>query len=503
MSMLRSEHWARAVPLAVAICVSSACGDDADGAPASDGSTAAAADGGDDDAGQEPDGGGKRTTGPQRRTQDSRRFTLDESMLAFEPMPDADGWSGVLGESGYRIEVPKNWNGMLVMYAHGYAGTGEALRVTMPSIRKYLVEHGYAWAASTYSRNYYDVRAGVEDTNHLALEFTNLARKPGRTLLLPTKRYLIGHSMGGHVAGAAIEREAVNTAVHRVRYDGAVPMCGVMGDTALFSYFAAFQWAAQKLAGVPYTTEPVADIEAVRAQMRAALFTTYPTAATEAGLRLKDLVRNLSGGARSNYDQGFATKSLQDAVWNTIGGDGTVNGILALPVTDTREIIYQFDDDPSVSAEERTFNDEIQRSTPKSEANTLRADGLRWVPQVNGEFEIPVVSMHTLGDLYVPFKMQQLYRERAIANGSEQRLVQRAIRGTGHCEFTQAEQIAAFEALVKWEQEGTKPEGDEVLDPAVVSSPTYGCKFTQNTYTAEEMAGTLPVARSAVPACPE
>ena len=43
----------------------------------------------------------------------------------------------------------------------------------------------------------------------------------------------------------------------------------------------------------------------------------------------------------------------------------------------------------------------------------LRRDGLRWIPQVNGIFRIPVVSLHTLGDLYVPFHMQQIFRERA------------------------------------------------------------------------------------------
>ena len=32
-----------------------------------------------------------------------------------------------------------------------------------------------------------------------------------------------------------------------------------------------------------------------------------------------------------------------------------------------------------------------------------RRDGLRWIPQVNGEISIPVVSIHTLGDLFVPF----------------------------------------------------------------------------------------------------
>src|SRR6195952_5955369 len=96
------------------------------------------------------------------RPQDGRKFMVDEAALAFEALPDADAWSGTLDAAGYRIEVPHTWNGILVMYAHGYAGTGNVLTVTTPSIRDHLIEKGYAWAASSYSTNYYDVRAGIE-----------------------------------------------------------------------------------------------------------------------------------------------------------------------------------------------------------------------------------------------------------------------------------------------------------------------------------------------------
>lgn len=191
----------------------------------------------------------------------------------------------------------------------------------------------------------------------------------------------------------------------------------------------------------------------------------------------------------------------QDALWSTVGGDGRINGILAKPVTDTRDIVYQFDDDSEVDDEERAFNDEIHRSTPEAEANGLRSDGLRWIPQVNGEFEIPVVSLLTLGDLYVPFKMQQIYRERAEAHGNGDRLVQRAIRGTGHCEFTIAEQVSAFEAMVRWEQDGRRPGGDDVLDPAELSRSSYGCRYTDNTFTDQERQRGLPEARMAVEEC--
>jgi alpha-beta hydrolase superfamily lysophospholipase len=136
--------------------------------------------------------------------------------------------------------------------------------VQNPSIRRHLLQNGYAWAASSYSKNYYDVRAGVEDTNALALEFNKIIATAGRPLPAPSKIYIIGHSMGGHITAAAIEDEAYTTANHKVKYNGAVPMCGVVGDTELFDYLAAAQVTAQAMAGVP--NNPItgwADIKAL------------------------------------------------------------------------------------------------------------------------------------------------------------------------------------------------------------------------------------------------
>ena len=120
---------------------------------------------------------------------------------------ETDRYTGALGGAGYRVEVPKNWNGKLVVYAHGYAGTGADLGVQTPQLRRHLIDNGYAWAASSYSKNYYDVRAGVEDSNNLVLNFNKITADNGRTLAAPAKHYITGHSMGGHITGAAIEDE--------------------------------------------------------------------------------------------------------------------------------------------------------------------------------------------------------------------------------------------------------------------------------------------------------
>jgi len=458
--------------------------------------------GGSDDPAPEPE---------ETRAQDSRSFTADATVTTFAAMAAAPGdtvdmastsrYAGVLDGAAYYVEVPANWNGKLVMYAHGYRGTGAALTVSPPSIRRHLIQQGYAWAASSYSRNYYDVRAGVEDTNKLANQFNAITAAAGRTLAAPSRIYITGHSMGGHVTGAAIEAEAAATAVNKTTYHGAVPMCGVMGDAELFNQFSAVQVTAQALAGLPrYPTANWADISAL---VTSTLFTTFPSVPNgTAGARFKTVLQNITGGPRPLFDQGLAFGGSFPSMWGALGGDGTISGILNKSMLDTRSYTYRIDGDTAATD---ALNAAVLKLTPADGANRLRRDGLRWIPAVNGEFKIPVVSIHTLGDLFVPFSMQQVYRQRAEAKGNGAWLVQRAIRGASHCDFTVAEQVAAFEAMVAWERDGVKPAGDDVLTAATLAATTYGCTHTDNTLGQDD-SGTTRTLRGAIlastPACP-
>lgn len=415
-------------------------------------------------------------------------------------MSTTSRWSGVLNGAAYRVEVPANWNGKLVMYAHGYAGTGAAVGVSNPSIRRYLIENGYAWAASSYAKNYYDVRAGVEDTNALALEFKAIAAKNARVLSTPTKVYITGHSMGGHITAAAIEDEAAAYAVNKVKYAGAVPMCGVLGDTELFNQFAAMQVTAQALAGLP--SYPTAKWSEIEPMVRTALFTTFPSVPTATGAKYLSVLQNITGGPRPMFDLGIAFGGSFPSAYGTFGSDGTVTGILNKNVLDTSAYTYKIDGDAAGST---ALNASVLKLTADPEANRLRRDGLRWIPKANGEFKIPVVSIHTLGDLFVPFSMEQTYQKRVAAKGNSAWLVQRAIRGVSHCDFTVAEQVNAFDDMIKWERDGVKPTGDDVVTPATVAAATYGCTFTRNTLGPDE-SGTTNALRPATlansAACP-
>ncbi len=459
-----------------------------------------------------------QTVPEELRAQDSRVFTPPAAGTTFSAMAglptdaidmaSSSRWAGILKGAAYMVEVPANWNGKLVMFAHGYAGTGAALSVAPPAIRRHLLSTGYAWAASSYSTNYYDVRAGLEDTNALALAFNHIAAQNGRPLAAPVRTYITGRSMGGHIAAAAVERETLATAVNKVRYHAALPMCGVMADAELFNRFAGMQVAALALAGVP--NQPFSQWADVQDKVTSSLFTSFPTAAsptlpivtTAKGAQFASVVKNLTGGERPMFAQGFEYGGSYRFAYGGFGGDGTINGILSKSTLDTQALRYMIDGEPEAS---NALNAAAQKIVAQLDANRLRRDGLRWMPAVNGAFNVPVLSIHTLGDMYVPFAMQQSYLMRVTAQGSRHLLVQRAMRGAAHCDFTVAEQVESFEALAKWEQGGSKPPGDDVVVASTVAAPGYGCTFTNNSTGPDDVKSTVDLRvkiAATTPACP-
>jgi len=428
--------------------------------------------------------------------QDERTFFVDDSKLPFDALPGIDSerlW-GVLGGAGYRIEIPADWNGDLVMYTHGFRGADAELTVDNPPLRPYLLANGYAWAASSYSRNYYDVRAGVEDTNALVRLFHDEVGTPERT-------FITGFSMGGHVIGAAIEQfpnllcpdgrrgrlcRRIGRLLGRisggVAYDGAAPFCGVMGDTALFDYFGDFARGAETNAGLPVGYPPAADYgTSVLPLVIGSLFQDFgagfPAALTAAGEQQKALTEQLSGGERPLFDAAFP--GYQTLLFSFAGSNGDVDGVVSGNLYDNVGRTYQFDGEAALSAEEQAFNDAILRIARDPGVNRERLLKLERIPTIHGRLAIPVVSVHTLGDLFVPFSMQQIYAREAIAQARQEFLVSRATRALGHCEFSSDELVESFQAMVDWVNSGERPPGDDILDPTQVADPAMGCAFTR------------------------
>jgi hypothetical protein len=107
-----------------------------------------------------------------------------------------------------------------------------------------------------------------------------------------------------------------------------------------------------------------------------------------------------------------------------------------------------------------------------------KPNGLAQVPVISGDINIPVLTLHNLGDLFVPIHNEIEYASRVAAHGKSDLLVQRAIRGVGHCDFTATELSTAFLDLAVWREFGVKPGGDDFSDPDNVADPDFGCAYT-------------------------
>ncbi len=393
-----------------------------------------------------------------------RPWFVDETKLPFEPLPGAEAMWGVIDGAGYRIEIPENWNKELVVWAHGFRGDGLELTVDNHPLRAHLIAEGYAWAASSYAKNGYVPGQGAIDSAKLISHF-------GWTIQWPWRTYMTGASMGGHVTAYAVQSWPW-------MFAGAMPICGVMGDSDLFDYFQDSYLLAEYFAGNEVVVPTPEDYYSGGTWLETLgkLGPGFPFVLNEQGEKYKSAIEQLTGGERPIFDEGWV---------------GNVGGAFPFffqsATTDTgrqnKRTVYQIDSDPALSDEEAMLNDLIPRIKAPRQYRQKR--GINPIPgtendspYINGRIRRPVMSLHTLGELFVPFHMQQIYAERVAKKNKSRFLVQRAIRDTGHCGFDPSELVAAFDDLVVWVEDGVRPGGDDVLDPVAVADPNFGCAYT-------------------------
>jgi hypothetical protein len=126
----------------------------------------------------------------------------------------------------YRIVRPTNWNGALLLYAHGEVDS--RLPVGLPPegdlIINLLTQQGFAVAFSSFSENGWAVKDGSQRTQQLLGIFTSKFGQPRRV-------YISGASMGGLIAIKLVED-------HPGFFAGAVPTCAAAGGAQQeFDYF--------------------------------------------------------------------------------------------------------------------------------------------------------------------------------------------------------------------------------------------------------------------------
>lgn len=354
-------------------------------------------------------------------------FTLDDP--SFEALPGAQARSGRLGGSIYQIEVPDDWNGRLVLYMHGYRGFAPTLTVDPPSIRGYLIRNGFAWGASSYSSNSLIPGLAADETATLWDLFVQQFDRPERS-------YVTGHSMGG--GGVAISAERYGD-----RYDGALGLCGIAGNTPQLAFMGDYLVAGAFAAGVTqidFDSMPVVDLIETRilpALQDSSLHT-----------RFEALVIDLTGGPRPFDHEGFLRQ--ETANWEAS------TQIVPAGLFGNQEAIYELG--PLSGGSSAEFNAAAVRiaAGPLQEAFTTGHD-------ITGDIQMPLLTLHTTGDLFVPISQQQDLRRKVEAAGKGDLLVQRAIRAPLHCAFTNAEWESGLEDLVDWVENGVRPDGEDLL----------------------------------------
>ena len=374
---------------------------------------------------------------------------------SFDALPNARAFFGQYEGGGYQIEAPANWNGDVVYYAHGFRGNPPQLTVGPPPIREHLLARGYAWAASSYTKNGYEPGIAARDT--LALQKV-VAEKLGT----PRRQYLYGQSMGGHVTTFSLEQ-------YPDAYDGALTECGVVSGHEILDYFLSWGVLAGYFTGYDLYDE-TRDAGAFGSRLNGDVVPALgsPDEPTAAGRRFISVVERMTGGPRPYFFEGLKANYNFNFVIlvNAVGTAGPANAA-------SQNIASVYDIDPALGMTAADLN----RLVPRVEANTQFRDRATYpeFADMTGKIGAPLLTLHGTGDLFVPISLEQSYRRTVDAAGRGDMLVQRAVRREGHCNFTQDERIRAFDDLAAWVERGQKPAGDDMSG----SLADAGRAFTQ------------------------
>lgn len=384
------------------------------------------------------------TPGPPRKLGTSAGVATTARAPDFEALPGAAAHFGALGDAVYRMEVPDDWNGELVLWAHGYRGPGTEVFVdNIPTaLRKAMIDGGYAWAASSYSENGYTPGIGADDTLALKDHFEVEVGPAERT-------YLVGASMGGHVVTLSLEH-------FPHEYDGALAVCGALAGEEIIDYLFSWNLAAEYVTGVriPTGSGAAAMVGGVLAQFTSMLGPM--DAPTQRGQQFASIIRMNTGGPRPFFEEGFREQYGINFAFLLLDAE-----LKSLPARAATNDYVEYEIEDGLGLTSREVNDGIRRLTADPAARNAEAHPDA-VP-TTGRIDDPLLTLHGTGDLFVPISMEQSYRRKVDEAGKGDLLVQRAIRSAGHCKLSEAELRTAWDDLVAWVREGDKPEGEDLL----------------------------------------
>ena len=340
--------------------------------------------------------------------------------------------TGEIAGSDFRIDMPENYNGTLVVYCHGYGGRVRYDDKPLAPQVRFLTEKGFAVAQAGYAGAGWAIEEALRDTEALREYFVKKHGKPKRT-------FVTGHSMGGIITLAIIEK-------YPQHYDGALPLCGPLASSLrfmqsrVFDTLVLFDYYFPGVIG-----SPVKLAESVRmSKDYVAELDKLMDAEPQKKTALKQWL-----GFQSEKEVaplvGFFANIQKELVTRT-GGNAF----------DNRDTIY------TGGPDEPAVNHGVKRYP----ADPKAVEYLKRYYTPEGRPKRPVLAVHTLYDPIVPAWSTNAYGERVRETGSSELFVQRYTRNPGHCAIRPDETRRAFEDLLRWQETGQRPEpGEQAGDP--------------------------------------
>ena len=412
------------------------------------------------------------------------------------------GASAITAQSGtlpdgaaYLIEVPSPWNGTLLLYSHGYIAPGSsnpARDVGDPFTRAFLLANGFALAGSSYAHTGWAIQEAIPDQIAVLDAFEALHGKPKRTIAW-------GHSLGGMITAGLVQK-------HHERFDGALPMCGVLSggigtwNQALDSAFAFKTLLAQ---GSPLQVVNITNPQANFALSETLLAAAQGSPQGQARLALASALGDTPGwfnpALPEPAEDDFALQEANQFLWAS-----QVDFLFIFAFR--AELEFRADGNPSWNTGvdyrkqlERSVDREEVRALYKEAGLSLEADldalndaaritanppSVEYLEQniiFNGDLDIPVLTMHTTGDGLVANQNESAYKD-VVREAEDGGLLRRTfVHRAGHCSFTPAEMITALEKLIERLDTGKWPDLDAntlnkdaaVLGPLNIAPPSF------------------------------
>jgi len=335
--------------------------------------------------------------------------------------------TGTLADAPYRIDIPADWNGELVVLAHGFEPVGVPRETPWPAdpATPMFTSARYAVAQSGYATQGWAVRDAIADSERLRAHFVERHGQPKKT-------WMVGFSMGGGIAIASLEQQAAH-------YDGALSLCGanLPGDllaNELFTSLVAFDALFPPREGeaafrLSDPAGPTLDQGAVMDRVDAAL-PRDPAAATRLAARLEVAVNALPGTIGLHY---LVIRDLM-----TRGG--------GMPVDNRRVRYTGFGDDAA-------FN----RRVPRYAGDAAAMDYVAAAPALSGRPQKPLVLQYNADDPTINPRFRPVYAQKA-QGAAVAPLTLPDVPG-GHCRFSDDQVRDAFRVLTGWVETGKRPGG--------------------------------------------